>query len=169
MIVIVVKQPVRAKYAARLARRSWMSSRRRLAPNRATFSFDWYRSAEDTNLWVLIEVFRDEEAGQSPRPAIRSTSRGGASFDDAPLARPPCRRSLHVEVPGDRLVSRELHRREQAVEATPARVRPGATGATTTSSGRINLITPEKVLEGVRGGRGRRQLRLSLPLDYPRR
>ena len=28
-------------------------------------SFDWYRSADDANEWVLIETFRDSEAGKA--------------------------------------------------------------------------------------------------------
>src|SRR5438874_1724108 len=54
MIVIVVKQPVRAKYAD-----DWPSlvdeftTATRAEPG--NISFDWYRSAEDPNLWVLIE------------------------------------------------------------------------------------------------------------------
>ena len=63
MIVIVVKQPVRAKYAD-----EWPSlvkdftEATRAEPG--NISFDWYRSPEDPNLWVGVEVFQDEEAGK---------------------------------------------------------------------------------------------------------
>jgi quinol monooxygenase YgiN len=64
MILIVVKQPVRAKYAD-----EWPSLvEEYTAATRAepgNISFDWYRSPEDPNLWVLVEVFRDAEAGQA--------------------------------------------------------------------------------------------------------
>jgi quinol monooxygenase YgiN len=64
MIVIVVKQPVRAKYAD-----DWpklvadFTTATRAEPG--NISFDWYRSPEDPNLWVGVEVFRDAEAGQA--------------------------------------------------------------------------------------------------------
>ena len=64
MIVVVVKQPVRAKYAD-----DWpalveeFTTATRAEPG--NISFDWYRSAEDPNLWVLIEVFRDRESGDA--------------------------------------------------------------------------------------------------------
>jgi quinol monooxygenase YgiN len=64
MIFIVVKQWVRAKYAD-----EWPSlvedftTATRAEPG--NISFDWYRSNEDPTLWVLIELFRDAEAGQA--------------------------------------------------------------------------------------------------------
>jgi quinol monooxygenase YgiN len=64
MIVIVVKQPVRAKYADEWPKlvETFTTSTRAEPGN---ISFDWYRSAEDPNLWVLVEVFRDAAAGQA--------------------------------------------------------------------------------------------------------
>jgi quinol monooxygenase YgiN len=64
MIVIVVKQPVRAKYAD-----DWpelvadFTAATRAEPG--NISFDWYCGAEDPNLWVGVEVFRDAEAGKA--------------------------------------------------------------------------------------------------------
>ncbi len=64
MILIVVKQPVRPKYAD-----EWPSlvadftAATRAEPG--NISFDWYRSPEDPNLWLLVEVFRDAEAGKA--------------------------------------------------------------------------------------------------------
>ena len=96
MIVIVVKQPVRAKYAD-----DWPSlveefttATRAEAGN---ISFDWYRSAEDPNLWVLIEVFRDAAAGEAH---VES-----AHFKEASALMPRWLAAvpeiIHVEVPGD--------------------------------------------------------------------
>ena len=64
MIFNVVKQPVRAKYAdefpalvADFTTSSWAEP--------GNLFFDWYRSADDPNLWVLLEEFRDAEAGEA--------------------------------------------------------------------------------------------------------
>ncbi len=64
MILIIVKQPVREKYADEFPEL--------IAPfiegSRAEpgcISFDWYRSVDDPNLYVLIELFEDEAAGQA--------------------------------------------------------------------------------------------------------
>lgn len=96
MIVIVVKQPVRAKYAD-----EWPSlvedftTSTRAEPG--NISFDWYRSAEDPNLWVLIEVFRDAEAGKAHvesahfKEANSLMARWCAAVPEI----------IHVEVPGD--------------------------------------------------------------------
>ena len=63
MIVIVVKQPVRAKYADEWpALVKEFTEATRAEPG--NISFDWYRSPEDPNLWVGVEVFQDEAAGQ---------------------------------------------------------------------------------------------------------
>lgn len=96
MIVIVVKQPVRAKYAD-----EWPSlvaeftTATRAEPG--NISFDWYRSPEDPNLWVLIEVFRDEAAGQAH---VES-----AHFEAASALMPRWLAAvpeiIHIEGPGD--------------------------------------------------------------------
>jgi len=95
MIVVIVKQPVRAKYAD-----EWPSlveeftTSTRAEPG--NISFDWYRSAEDPNLWILIEVFRDRASGTPTFSPITSRR----PRDDAPLlaAAPEI---INVEVPGD--------------------------------------------------------------------
>jgi quinol monooxygenase YgiN len=63
MIFIVVKHPVRPEFAE-----DWQSL---VAPfTEATraepgnISFEWFRSINDPNLYVLIEAFRDGEAGR---------------------------------------------------------------------------------------------------------
>jgi quinol monooxygenase YgiN len=64
VIVIVVKQHVKPEYA-----HDWLD---RVGPftfatreEPGNISFDWYRSPDDPNLWLLVEVFRDEEAGRA--------------------------------------------------------------------------------------------------------
>ena len=64
MIVIVVKQPVRAKYADQFHELvADFTNATRAEPG--NISFDWYRSPEDPNLWVGVEVFVDEAAGKA--------------------------------------------------------------------------------------------------------
>jgi quinol monooxygenase YgiN len=64
MILIVVKQPVKPEYADEFPSLvADFAAATRAEPG--NLSFDLYRSAEDPNLWVLVEVFRDTEAGQT--------------------------------------------------------------------------------------------------------
>jgi len=96
MILIVVKQPVRAKYAD-----DWpalvedFTTATRAEPG--NISFDWYRSAEDPNLWVLVEVFRDADAGEAH---VQS-----AHFKEAMAQFPRLLAGvpeiIHVDAPGD--------------------------------------------------------------------
>jgi len=64
MIFIVVKQPVKPEFAD-----DWLSLVEEFT--RATRSepgnlfFDWYRSTEDPNLYLLVEAFRNEDAGKA--------------------------------------------------------------------------------------------------------
>jgi quinol monooxygenase YgiN len=64
MILVIVKQPVRRKFAD-----EWptlveeFTTATRAEPG--NISFDWYRSAEDPTLWILIEAFRDRESGDA--------------------------------------------------------------------------------------------------------
>ena len=63
MIVIVVKQPVRSKFADNFNELvAEFTEATRAEPG--NISFDWYRSPEDPNLWVGVEVFQDEDAGK---------------------------------------------------------------------------------------------------------
>jgi quinol monooxygenase YgiN len=96
MIVVIVKQPVRAKYAD-----EWPSlveeftTSTRAEPG--NISFDWYRSAEDPNLWILIEVFRDRESGDAH---VQSDHfRAASEMMPRLLAAAP--EIINVEVPGD--------------------------------------------------------------------
>lgn len=64
MILIVVKQRIRAKFAD-----DWLTlvepftTGSRAEPG--CISFDWYRSSEDPQLWVLVEAYADAAAGQA--------------------------------------------------------------------------------------------------------
>jgi quinol monooxygenase YgiN len=64
MILIVVKQPVKAAYAD-----SWLdlvqdfTAATRAEPGNV--SFDWFRSPEEPTLYLLVEVFRDTAAGRA--------------------------------------------------------------------------------------------------------
>ncbi len=64
MIFIVVKHPVRPEYAD-----DWVSLVEEFtAATRAepgNICFDWCRSVEDPNLYVLVEAFQDGAAGQA--------------------------------------------------------------------------------------------------------
>lgn len=96
MILIVVKQPVRANYADEfpsLVRDFTEASR----AEPGCISFDWCRSADDPNLYVLIEVFRDEEAG---RAHVESDHFKAAS-ESMPRWLAAAPEIIHVEVPGD--------------------------------------------------------------------
>jgi quinol monooxygenase YgiN len=96
MILIVVKHPVRPQYAD-----DWPSlveqftTSTRAEPG--NISFDWYRSADDPNLWVLIEAFRDGEAGRSHVESAHF--RAAISRLPDLLAAVP--EIINVEVPGD--------------------------------------------------------------------
>jgi quinol monooxygenase YgiN len=63
MILIVAKNPVRPEYAD-----DWQSlmepftTATRAEPG--NICFDWYRSVEDPNVYVLVEAFTDAAAGE---------------------------------------------------------------------------------------------------------
>ncbi len=96
MIVVIVKQPVRAKYAD-----EWPSlveeftTSTRAEPG--NISFDWYRSAEDPNLWILIEVFRDRASGD----AHVQSDHFKAASEMMPRLLAAAPEIINVEVPGD--------------------------------------------------------------------
>ena len=64
MILIVVKNPVRPEYAD-----EWLTlvepftTATRAEPG--NLSFDWFRSPDDPNLWLLVETFADGDAGKT--------------------------------------------------------------------------------------------------------
>ncbi len=96
MILVLVKQPVRAKYAddwPSLVEEFTTSSR----AEPGNVSFDWYRSAEDPNLWVLVEVFRDAEAGE----AHVQSDHFKAAMERLPHLLAGVPEVINVEVPAD--------------------------------------------------------------------
>ena len=96
MIFIVVKQQVRAKYAD-----DWVdlvddfTSASRAEPG--NICFEWYRSVEDPNVYILVEAFRDEEAGKA-HVESEHFKVAGAQLAKWLAAVPEI---VHVEVPGD--------------------------------------------------------------------
>lgn len=96
MIFIVVKQPVRPEYAD-----DWVE----LVDDFTTASrgepgnicFEWYRSVDDPNVYVLVEAFRDAAAGEAH---VQSEHFKVASAQLRKwLAEVP--EIVHVEAPGD--------------------------------------------------------------------
>ena len=75
MILIVVKHPVRPAYAD-----EWptvveeFTAAARAEPGNVCF--DWYRSSDDPNQWLVVEAFRNAEAG---RAHVRSVPKRAAS------------------------------------------------------------------------------------------
>ena len=96
MIFIVVKHPVRPEYSD-----DWPSLVEEFAvATRAepgNICFDWFRNADDPNLWLSVEAFVDAEARQSHV--------GSAHFQAAIASLPKWLAGVpeivHVEVPGE--------------------------------------------------------------------
>jgi quinol monooxygenase YgiN len=96
VIFIVVKHPVRPEYSD-----GWpvlveeFAIATRAEPG--NICFDWYRSADDANLWLLVEAFVDAEAGRSHVDSAHFK----AAMASLPkwLAESP--EIVHVEVPGE--------------------------------------------------------------------
>jgi quinol monooxygenase YgiN len=96
MIVVIVKQPVRAKYADDFPTLvAEFTAETREEPG--NISFDWYRSAEDPNLWILIEVFRDRQSGD----AHVESAHFKAAMEQMPRLLAAAPEIINVEVPGD--------------------------------------------------------------------
>ncbi len=64
MILIVVKHPVREQYADRWPELVEPFTRATRAEP-GNISFEWSRSVDDPNLYVLVEAFVDSEAGRA--------------------------------------------------------------------------------------------------------
>lgn len=95
MIFIVVKQPVRAKYADEFPSLiADFTDASRAEPG--CISFDWCRSADDPNLYFLIEAFVDEAAGQ----AHVESEHFKAASAEMPRWLAAAPEIVHVEVPG---------------------------------------------------------------------
>jgi quinol monooxygenase YgiN len=96
MIFIVVKQPVRSKYAddfPSLVEKFTTASR----AEPGNISFDYYRSAEEPNVWVLIEAYRDAAAGEAHVRSDHFTE----AMSDMPRYLAAVPEIINVEVPGD--------------------------------------------------------------------
>jgi quinol monooxygenase YgiN len=96
MIFNVVRQPVRSKYADEFP--SLIAEF--IAASRAepgNLFFDWCRSADDPNLWFLLEGFRDEEAGE----AHVASDHFKAAMADMPRLLAAAPEIIHVAVPGN--------------------------------------------------------------------
>jgi quinol monooxygenase YgiN len=96
VILNVVKQPVRTKYADDFPSLvDDFVNASRAEPG--CISFDWYRSATDPNLYVLIELFRDDEAGKAHVESDHFKN----AMQDMPRWLAAAPEIIHVEVPGD--------------------------------------------------------------------
>jgi quinol monooxygenase YgiN len=96
MIFIVVKQPVRAKRMDEwLALIEKFSALVRAEPG--NISYDWYQSPEDPTMWVLVEAYRDAEAGEAHVNSDHFT----AAMAEMPRLLAAAPEIINVEVPGD--------------------------------------------------------------------
>jgi quinol monooxygenase YgiN len=96
VIFIAVKHPVRHEYAD-----DWLSMVEEFtAATRAepgNICFDWYRAADDPNQWLLVEAFRDGEAGK----AHVESAHFQAAIAKLPKWLADVPEIVNVEVPGD--------------------------------------------------------------------
>jgi quinol monooxygenase YgiN len=96
VILIVVKQPVRPEHAD-----TWptlmaeFTDATRAEPG--NISFDWYRSPEDPNVWMLVEVFRDADAGK----AHVESAHFQKAIEVLPQLLAATPEIIHVDAPGD--------------------------------------------------------------------
>jgi quinol monooxygenase YgiN len=103
VILIVVKHPVRPAFAdSWLAEVGELTTGTRAEPG--SLFFDWYRSADDPNCWLLVEGFADAAAG---------AAHVASSHFKATIARMPdlldgAPEIVHVEVPDGWSVMAEL-------------------------------------------------------------
>jgi quinol monooxygenase YgiN len=64
VILVVVKNPIRPKYADEFPSLvADFTAATRAEPG--NICFDWYRSVDDPNMYVLVEAFEDAEAGDA--------------------------------------------------------------------------------------------------------
>ncbi|MFZ0668047.1 MAG: putative quinol monooxygenase [Acidimicrobiales bacterium] len=96
MIFVVVKQPVRPKYADDFPSLiEEFTNATRAEPG--NISFDWYRSADDPNLWLCVEAFRDRESGD----AHVASAHFKKAMETMPRLLAAAPEIINVEVPGD--------------------------------------------------------------------
>jgi quinol monooxygenase YgiN len=64
MIMSIVRHPLRAKYADKWPElAAEFTAATRAEPG--NISFDWFRSVDDPNVYLLVEMFRDRAAGDA--------------------------------------------------------------------------------------------------------
>ncbi len=96
VIVIVVKHPVRAEYVD-----DWpvhveeFTSATRAEPG--NISFEWFRSADDPDVWLLVEVFADDDAGK----AHVESAHFQAAIARMPRLLRAAPQIIHINGPGD--------------------------------------------------------------------
>jgi quinol monooxygenase YgiN len=96
MILVVVKHQVRSKYADECpSLLEELTTSTRAEPG--NISFDWLRSPEDSNLWVLVELFRDAEAGE----VHVQSAHFKAATEQLPHLLASIPEIIHVDAPGD--------------------------------------------------------------------
>jgi len=96
VIFIVVKHPVKREYAD-----DWLDLvgefTRATRAESGNICFDWYRSADDPTVWLLVEAFHDEQAGK----AHVDTPHFKAAISKLPMWLGAVPEIVHVEAPGD--------------------------------------------------------------------
>lgn len=96
MILIVVRQPVRHELADDFPNLvAEFTAATRAEPG--NISFDWYRSPEDPDVWVLVEVFADDEAGKAHVESAHFKQ--ATALLPRVLAGAPA--IIHANIPGD--------------------------------------------------------------------
>ena len=96
MILVVVKQPV-APSTPTTSPSLVDEFTRATRAEAGNISFDWCRSADDPNLWILIEVFRDRESGD----AHVQTPHFKTAMEQMPRFSAAAPEIINVEVPAD--------------------------------------------------------------------
>jgi len=96
VIFIVVKHPVKPEFADQwpsLVHEFTVATR----AEPGNISFDWYRSVDEPDLWLLVEAFRDGEAGK----AHVESPHFQAAIAKLPAWLADVPEIVHVEAPGD--------------------------------------------------------------------
>ena len=95
MIMSIVRHPIRAKYADEWPELSAeFTTATRAEPG--NICFDWSRSIDDPNMYVLVEAFRDAEAGATHV----NSDHFKAAMEQLPRLLAGVPEIVNVEVPG---------------------------------------------------------------------
>ena len=96
MIFIAVKHPVKPEYADEwLTLVQEFTTATRAEPG--NIFFDWYRGADDSDVWLLVEAFLDGEAGKSHVESAHFQ----AAITKVPHWLKDVPEIVHTEAPGD--------------------------------------------------------------------